>query len=63
MLTNKQIVRQVKDWQAVRQDWLDILVKTPANSNAAQAIVSINSKIELLQTFWNWSDETVDFPL
>lgn len=62
MMTNRQIARNVRDWQAVRQQWLDILVDNPRNSNAASQIITINAKIELLQSFWNWSDESVDFP-
>ena len=62
MMTNKQIARNVKDWQAVRQDWLDILVKNPSNNTAAGHIMAINSKIEVFQSFWNWSDESIDFP-
>lgn len=62
-MNNRQIARQVRDWQRVRADWIDILVKNPGSRDAPVHIMSINSKIELLQNFWNWSDETVDFPL
>ena len=61
-MTNKQIARNVRDWQAVRQQWLDILVKNPSNNDAAVHIITINSKIEVFQSFWNWSDESLDFP-
>jgi hypothetical protein len=62
MMTNKQIARQMLAFQATRQEWLNILVLNPRNNTAAGSIMSINHKIELLQSFWNWSDESVDFP-
>jgi hypothetical protein len=61
-MKNWQIAQQVKNFQEIRQDWIDILVKRPGSNEAAAHIMSINSKIELLQTMWNWSDESIDFP-
>ncbi len=49
-MTNKQIERQIEAFEAARQEWIDILVKNPSNSTAASHILSINSKIELLNT-------------
>jgi hypothetical protein len=62
-MTNRQIARQVRDFQNIRQEWIDILVKRPGSKDAPMYIMSINAKIELLQTMWNWSDESVEFPV
>lgn len=61
-MDNRMIVRYVRAFQETRQDWLDRLVANPDSTQACQHILSINSKIELLLTLWNWSDESVDFP-
>lgn len=56
-MTNKQIARFIESFKEVRQEWIDILVKNPDRSSAAQNIISVNAKIELLRTMWNFSEE------
>lgn len=62
-MNNRQIAQNIKAFREARQGWLDILNGSNGDSvQAAQHVLSCNSKIELLTTMWNWSDETVDFP-
>jgi hypothetical protein len=62
MMSNRQLAREIKEFVRIRQEWVDILVKNPRHNQACQMILSINAKIELLETHWNWSDESVDIP-
>lgn len=39
----------VKEFERSRQEWLDILVKNPDNTSAAQMIVQINAKLDLIR--------------
>lgn len=41
--------RQIDNFEQIRGEWLEILNKNPNNSDAAQHIVSINAKLELLR--------------
>lgn len=60
-MSNKQINQQLKAFDNARKTWVEIMVESNGASNAAaQMILSINSKMELLRTLWNWSDETVE---
>ena len=61
-MNNKQIVRQVKHFREARENWLRAL-NSSDSVQAAQQVLSINSKIELLLSMWNWSDASVEFPL
>lgn len=61
-MNNRQIVQQVKAFRTARQGWIDQLSKNGDSVVAAQHVLSINSKIELLLTMWNWSDTSVDYP-
>lgn len=63
MNSNRQLAREIQEFQRIRQEWIDMLVERPSHSTAAHHILSINSKIELLTAHWNWSDASVDFPL
>lgn len=56
-MTNKQIDRMIAAFSKTRQDWIDILVKNPDSTDAAQYILSINSKIELLKSMYDYSQE------
>lgn len=60
MMGNRQINVLLKSFDKDRRVWIDMLSKSPSYSEAAQRILSINSKMELLRTFWDWSDETVE---
>jgi hypothetical protein len=59
-MDNRQINRQIKAFSESRQRWIDILLKNPDSVQAAQYILSCNSKIEFLRVLWNWSDESVE---
>jgi len=61
-VNNKQIVRHVNAFAEARQGWIDILLRDPDSITAVQHILSINSKIELLKTLWNWSEDDVVHP-
>lgn len=61
-MNNEQIAEHVKEFQDIRGELIDRLVRNPAHRRAAHDIISINAKIELLISFWNWSDTSVDFP-
>lgn len=61
-MTNKEIVRFIKSFRNARDGWLKILVANPDSVEAAQTIASVNSKIEVFKTLWNWHDESVEFP-
>lgn len=56
-MSNKMLARFIKTFQESRQEWIDTLVKNPDATDAAQHVVAINSKIELLRGLWNWSEE------
>lgn len=60
-MTNRQIARYIKAFKRTRQEWIDILIKSP-DGNAAATIVTINAKIELLRSMWNWNDEEIEMP-
>lgn len=59
-MKNYQVNSFLKEFDGSRQQWIDILVNNPGNSDAAYHIISINSKMELIRAFWNWNDETVE---
>lgn len=59
-MTNKQINRHLEEFSKSRRDWLEILVENPGHTEAAQHIISINSKMELLRSLWNWGDDSVE---
>jgi hypothetical protein len=59
-MTNKQIVQHVEGFRGARKDWLETL-STTDSVEAAKHVMSINSKIELLLTMWNWHDESVEY--
>ena len=40
----------IKGFRKSRADWIEILVKNPNNTAAAENIVKINAKLELLDT-------------
>lgn len=40
----------VEAFEEARQGWLDILVKNPNNTAAAEMIVKINAKLDLIRT-------------
>jgi hypothetical protein len=61
-MNNRQIARLINEFKRMRVEWLDMLVKNPEYTDAAQHIVTINSKIELLRSLWNWNDEEMDMP-
>lgn len=58
MWTNRQINRYLKEFDEIRKEWIDILVKNPGNSSAANMIIQINAKMEVYRLEWNWSDES-----
>lgn len=57
-MTNKMINRYIKGFVESRQNWIDVLIQNPSSTQAPEMILAINHKIELLRTFWNWSDES-----
>lgn len=57
MMNNKQVGRHIKELKRLRQEWIDILVKSPDGNLACNHILSINAKIELLRAFWNFNEE------
>lgn len=61
-MTNKQISRHLRAFQAARAEWINVLVENPGRSDAPQHIISINANIAFLTSLWNWSDESVEFP-
>ena len=61
-MTNRELSRLIKAFLATRRDWVEILNANPYDSGAAQHIISCNSKLELLSTMWDWTDESLDFP-
>lgn len=62
-MSNRQLARLIKNFKEIRQEWIDILVANPESQDAPRYILSINSKIELLQTFWTFDDdEEMDMP-
>lgn len=40
----------VNEFERIRDEWIEILVKNPNSSEAAQHILSINSKLDLIRT-------------
>lgn len=61
-MTNRQLSRLIKAFLDTRREWIEILNSNPYNSDAAQHIIACNSKLELLSTMWDWTDESLDFP-
>lgn len=61
-MTNTQIARYVQNFMSIRRQWIERLVESPYDSGAAEHIVKINSKIELLIIMWDWADESVEVP-
>lgn len=62
-MNNKQIRSFVMQFRQSRAGWIDILTKNGDSVKAAQQILSINSKIELLLSLWDWADESVEYPV
>lgn len=60
-MNNRQIVQHVEMFREARVGWMEQLAKSDSLT-AAQHVVSINAKIELLLVMWNWSDESVEYP-
>lgn len=56
-MDNKQIARLINAFKESRRGWIDMLVENPDADNAPKHIVSINAKIELLRTLWNFNAE------
>ena len=63
-MNNRQIVQNIKAFREARQGWMDRLNSSHGQDSveAAQHVLSCNSKIEFLKILWNWSDESVEFP-
>ena len=59
-MNNRQINQYIKAFSKARQGWIDILLKNPDSVQAAQHILSCNSKIEFLRIMWSWADESVE---
>lgn len=59
-MNNRQINQHLEMFAGARQGWIDILLKDTESTQAAQHILSINNKVELLRVMWNWSDESVE---
>ena len=59
-MDNRQINRQIMALSEARQSWIELLLKNPDSVEAAQFILSCNTKIEFLRVLWNWSDESVE---
>jgi hypothetical protein len=57
---NRQIAQLVREFRKIREPWMESAGRD--SLEAAQHVVSINAKIELLLTFWNWTDESVEYP-
>lgn len=49
MLTPINLDTHIKAFEKIRAEWLEILVKNPNHTEAAERIVSINHKLELLR--------------
>lgn len=62
IMDNRQILNHIEEHRNARSQWMTILNTSPDSIAAAQHILAINTRIELLKTLWNWSDESVDFP-
>lgn len=60
-MNNQQIVRHVEGFRKSRETWIERL-QTSDSVTAAQHVLSINCKIELLLTMWSWGDESVEYP-
>lgn len=61
-MTNRQIATHITELRKYRQGWMNILSKNGDSISAAEQIVAINHKIELLKALWNFSDDTAEFP-
>jgi hypothetical protein len=59
-MNNRQINQHLKMFADARQGWIDILSRDNESVQAAQHILSINNKVELLRTMWNWADESIE---
>lgn len=59
-MNNRQINQHIRAFSESRDQWIAILAQQPESISAAQHILAINSKIELLRTMWNWADESVE---
>lgn len=60
-MTNREIARFVRELRKCRDEWMVVLVKTDS-VEAAQHVLSINTKIEFVLSLWNWSDESTEYP-
>lgn len=56
-MSNRMLARYINTFKDTRQEWIDILVKNPDSHDAPRYIMSINAKIELLRTLWNFNEE------
>ena len=62
-MNNRQIAQHVKAFRNARGEWMERLNNgNPDSVVAAQHVLSINSKIELLLTLWNWYDDSAEYP-
>lgn len=61
-MTNRTIANLIMSLQANRAQWITALSDNPQSITIPENILAINHKIVLLETFWNWSDTSVDFP-
>lgn len=59
-MNNKQINQLLREFDRNRREWIDVLKDNPGHSTAAQQVIHINAKMELLRTLWNWSDESME---
>lgn len=51
------LARYIEEFKRIRQEWIELLVNNPNYTLAAQHIVSVNAKIELLRSLWNFAQE------
>lgn len=56
-MNRQQFQRQIKTFEGIRQDWIDILVANPSRTDAPKHIVDINAKIEVLTTLMMFQPE------
>lgn len=61
-MNNRQITDYINSLKENRRDWIESLVALPSSTAAPQNILAINHKIDLLLTFWDWSDTSLDYP-
>lgn len=59
-MKNWQINQMLEAFDESRRNWVDILVKNPGHSEAAQMIIVINAKMEVYRSMWSWYDESIE---